>query len=62
MLIFALKSPHGGGGPGQGPICCAEHLIPFLPGHPVVKTGGVEAIGPISAAPFGSASILSISW
>ncbi|KAI5475151.1 hypothetical protein MNV49_001867, partial [Pseudohyphozyma bogoriensis] len=54
--------PHGGGGPGQGPICCAEHLKPFLPGHPVVPTGGSDAIGPISAGPFGSASILSISW
>ncbi|GAA5885999.1 hypothetical protein JCM6882_004228 [Rhodosporidiobolus microsporus] len=54
--------PHGGGGPGMGPICVAEHLIPFLPGHPVVPTGGNEAIGPVSAAPFGSASILSISW
>ncbi|GAA6042118.1 hypothetical protein JCM8097_003116 [Rhodosporidiobolus ruineniae] len=54
--------PHGGGGPGCGPICVAEHLIPFLPGHPVVPTGGDKAIGPISAAPFGSASILSISW
>ncbi|GAA5958358.1 hypothetical protein JCM21900_000886 [Sporobolomyces salmonicolor] len=57
---FAI--PHGGGGPGMGPICVAEHLIPFLPGHPVVPTGGSDAIGPISAAPFGSASILSISW
>ncbi|KAM0753184.1 glycine dehydrogenase [Meredithblackwellia eburnea MCA 4105] len=54
--------PHGGGGPGVGPICCADHLKPFLPGHPVIGTGGSEAIGPISAAPFGSASILSISW
>ncbi|POY74536.1 putative Glycine dehydrogenase (aminomethyl-transferring) [Rhodotorula taiwanensis] len=54
--------PHGGGGPGMGPICVAEHLIPFLPGHPVVATGGDNAIGPISAAPYGSASILSISW
>jgi glycine dehydrogenase len=54
--------PHGGGGPGMGPICCAEHLAPFLPGHPVVATGGSDAIGPISAAPWGSASILTISW
>jgi glycine dehydrogenase len=54
--------PHGGGGPGMGPICCAEHLAPFLPGHPVVATGGGEAIGPVSAAPWGSASILTISW
>lgn len=44
------------------PICCAEHLKPFLPGHPVVKTGGDEAIGPVSAGPYGSASILTISW
>jgi len=54
--------PHGGGGPGMGPICCGEHLAPFLPGHPVVATGGGEAIGPVSAAPWGSASILTISW
>jgi len=54
--------PHGGGGPGMGPICCAEHLAPFLPGHPLVEVGGPQAIGPISAAPWGSASILPISW
>ena len=54
--------PHGGGGPGMGPICVAKHLVPFLPGHPVVRVGGEEAIGPISAAPWGSASILLISW
>jgi glycine dehydrogenase len=54
--------PHGGGGPGMGPIACAKHLAPFLPGHPVVETGGSSAIGPVSAAPFGSASILLISW
>ncbi|MBM4060727.1 MAG: aminomethyl-transferring glycine dehydrogenase [Planctomycetes bacterium] len=54
--------PHGGGGPGVGPICCKAHLVPFLPGHPVVKTGGAHAIGPISAAPWGSASILPISY
>ena len=54
--------PHGGGGPGVGPICCAPHLTPFLPSHPVVPTGGKDAIGPISAGPYGSASILSISW
>ncbi len=57
---FAI--PHGGGGPGVGPICCAEHLTPFLPGHPLVETGGAQAIGPVAAAPFGSASILPISW
>jgi glycine dehydrogenase len=57
---FAI--PHGGGGPGMGPICAAEHLAPYLPGHPVVPVGGDKAIGPISAAPWGSASILIISW
>ncbi len=54
--------PHGGGGPGMGPIGVAAHLAPFLPGHPVVKVGGGQAIGPVSAAPWGSASILPISW
>ena len=54
--------PHGGGGPGMGPICVAAHLVPFLPGHPVIKTGGQHGIGPISAAPWGSASILTISY
>ncbi|MEY4071563.1 MAG: hypothetical protein RL721_2177 [Candidatus Eisenbacteria bacterium] len=53
--------PHGGGGPGMGPIGVAKHLAPFLPGHPVVGTGGTQAIGPVSAAPWGSASILPIS-
>ncbi len=53
--------PHGGGGPGEGPIAVAKHLAPFLPGHPVVKTGGTQPIGPVSAAPWGSASILPIS-
>ncbi|MBK8098027.1 MAG: aminomethyl-transferring glycine dehydrogenase [Planctomycetes bacterium] len=54
--------PHGGGGPGMGPICVGAHLAPFLPGHPVIKTGGTQAIGPISAAPWGSASILPIPY
>ncbi len=54
--------PHGGGGPGMGPIGVASHLAPFLPGHPVIKTGGEQAIGAIAAAPWGSASILVISW
>ncbi|KAJ3299184.1 hypothetical protein HK104_009788 [Borealophlyctis nickersoniae] len=54
--------PHGGGGPGMGPIGVKKHLAPFLPGHPVVKTSGELAIGPVSAAPWGSASILPISW
>ncbi|HEX6631654.1 MAG TPA: glycine dehydrogenase (aminomethyl-transferring), partial [Gemmatimonadaceae bacterium] len=53
--------PHGGGGPGMGPIGVAAHLVPFLPGHPVVPVGGGEALGPVSAAPWGSASILPIS-
>ncbi|GIV60599.1 MAG: glycine dehydrogenase (decarboxylating) [Rhodothermaceae bacterium] len=57
---FAI--PHGGGGPGVGPICCAEHLKPFLPGHPLAETGGERAIGPVAAAPYGSAGILVISW
>ncbi|KAH0543720.1 hypothetical protein FGG08_002036 [Glutinoglossum americanum] len=54
--------PHGGGGPGVGPIGVKSHLAPFLPGHPFVKIGGNKAIAPISAAPWGSASILPISW
>jgi glycine dehydrogenase len=54
--------PHGGGGPGMGPIGVAEHLVEFLPGHPVVNLGGENPIGPVSAAPWGSASILPISW
>ena len=54
--------PHGGGGPGMGPIAVAEHLAPFLPGHPIRNPGGDQAIGPVSAAPYGSPSILPISW
>jgi glycine dehydrogenase len=54
--------PHGGGGPGMGPIGVKSHLAPFLPGNPVVKTGGEKAIHAISAAPWGSASILAISY
>jgi glycine dehydrogenase len=54
--------PHGGGGPGMGPIAAAKHLAPFLPRHPLVETGGAQGIGPVSAAPWGSASILLISW
>ena len=53
--------PHGGGGPGMGPIGVAKHLAPFLPGHALVRTGGAQAIGAVSAAPWGSASILPIS-
>ncbi len=54
--------PHGGGGPGMGPIGVAKHLTPFLSGHTLIKTGGEKAITAISAAPFGSASILTISY
>ena len=54
--------PHGGGGPGMGPIAAAAHLAPFLPGHPIRDTGGAHGIGPVSAAPQGSPSILPISW
>ncbi|MFT7621087.1 MAG: glycine dehydrogenase [Myxococcota bacterium] len=54
--------PHGGGGPGMGPIGVQPHLAPFLPGHPVIPMGGERAIGPVSAAPWGSPSILPIPW
>lgn len=54
--------PHGGGGPGMGPIGVKAHLAPFLPGHTLIKTGGEQAITAVSAAPWGSASILLISW
>ena len=54
--------PHGGGGPGMGPIGVAKHLAPYLPGHVVVKTGGEKAMHAVSAAPWGSASILLISY
>ena len=54
--------PHGGGGPGMGPIGVKAHLAPFLPNHPVVSPGHAQGIGPVSAAPWGSASILTISW
>jgi len=57
---FAI--PHGGGGPGMGPIGVAKHLVPFLPGHSVVKTGGDQGIHAVSAAPYGSALILLISY
>ncbi|WP_416440099.1 aminomethyl-transferring glycine dehydrogenase [Leeuwenhoekiella sp. A16] len=57
---FAI--PHGGGGPGVGPICVAEQLVPFLPGNPVIKTGGKEAITAISAAPWGSSLVCLISY
>jgi glycine dehydrogenase len=54
--------PHGGGGPGMGPIGVASHLVPFLPGHPVVDLNHPSAAGTVSAAPWGSAVILPISW
>lgn len=54
--------PHGGGGPGMGPIGLAEHLKPFAPSHPVIKMGGEQGMKPVSAAPWGSASILLISY
>jgi glycine dehydrogenase len=57
---FAI--PHGGGGPGMGPIAVAAHLAPYLPGHPVVGVGGAKAIPAVGAAPWGSASILLISY
>lgn len=57
---FAI--PHGGGGPGVGPICVAEQLVPFLPGNPVIKTGGEKAISAISGAPWGSSLICLISY
>ncbi|MEO0853446.1 MAG: glycine dehydrogenase (aminomethyl-transferring), partial [Cyanobacteria bacterium J06648_11] len=53
---------HGGGGPGMGPIAVAAHLVPFLPNHPVIETSGETGSGAIAAAPWGSASILPISW
>ncbi len=57
---FAI--PHGGGGPGMGPICVAEHLAPFLPDHPVIQLGFEKSCGTVSAAPWGSPSILPIPW
>ncbi len=57
---FAI--PHGGGGPGVGPICVAAHLAPFLPGNPIIETGGSESITAISGAPFGSALVCLISY
>ena len=54
--------PHGGGGPGMGPIGVREHLAPYLPGHSVTALGGSESLGAIAAAPFGSGCILPISW
>ncbi|MDR1755714.1 MAG: aminomethyl-transferring glycine dehydrogenase [Culturomica sp.] len=57
---FAM--PHGGGGPGVGPICCAAHLAPFLPSHSMVKTGGDHGIHAVAASPYGSVSLLPITY
>lgn len=57
---FAM--PHGGGGPGVGPICVAKHLVEFLPTHSVVKTGGEQGIHAVAAAPYGSVSLLPITY
>jgi len=57
---FAI--PHGGGGPGVGPICVAEQLVPFLPGNPIINVGGEKGITAISAAPYGSALVCLISY
>ena len=57
---FAI--PHGGGGPGVGPICAAKHLVPFLPKNPNIPTGGENGIDAVSAAPYGSALVLNISY
>ncbi len=54
--------PHGGGGPGMGPIVVAAHLVPFLPHHPMDSVGGAHGVGPVASAPFGSPSILPISY
>ncbi len=54
--------PHGGGGPGVGPVCCAAHLAPFLPSHPVVATGGGDGITAVASAPYGSALLLPITY
>jgi glycine dehydrogenase len=61
-LHKTFSIPHGGGGPGMGPIGVQAHLAAFLPRHPVVEMGGTEGIGAVSAAPWGSPSILPISW
>ena len=61
-LHKTFSIPHGGGGPGVGPICVAEHLAPYLPGHSIIKTGGEKAIPAVSATPWGSANVLLISY
>jgi glycine dehydrogenase len=54
--------PHGGGGPGSGPVCVRDHLAPFLPGHPLADCGGNQAIGPVGGAPYGSPLLYLVSW
>ena len=61
-LHKTFSIPHGGGGPGMGPICAAQHLAPHLPDHPVIPLGVEQSCGTVSAAPWGSASILPIPW
>jgi glycine dehydrogenase len=61
-LHKTFSIPHGGGGPGMGPICVTSELAPYLPSHPIVKTGGEKGIPAVSAAPWGSSSILLISY
>ena len=61
-LHKTFSIPHGGGGPGMGPIGVAAHLVPHLPDHPIVPLGVPDACGTVSAAPWGSPSILPISW
>ena len=61
-LHKTFSIPHGGGGPGMGPICVTSELAPFLPGHPDLDTGAEQAIRAVSAAPYGSSSILLVSW
>jgi glycine dehydrogenase len=61
-LHKTFSIPHGGGGPGMGPICVARHLAPYLPGHPLISTIGEKSISAVSSAPWGSGSILLISY
>ncbi len=61
-LHKTFSIPHGGGGPGMGPICVAAHLAPYLPGHPLVPIGGKKSISAVASAPWGSASILLVSY
>ncbi len=61
-LHKTFSIPHGGGGPGMGPICAAEHLAPYLPGHAVVEIGGEKSIPAVSATPWGSSSIMLVSY